>query len=133
MLVGDVLEVPDDVPTLPIQQDFNKQCKSLRLKPEADSKALELDLRKENDLARSQFLHRLNLLGIAWGQYASGGGRGSFKETWSLNWQPELSLKLLEAAIWGQSVNEATHNYLQQQLQQQQSIRAIAQLMESVY
>jgi hypothetical protein len=39
MLVGDVLgEVPDDVPTLPIQQDFNKQCKSLRLKPEADSK-----------------------------------------------------------------------------------------------
>ncbi|MDO9178955.1 MAG: DUF5682 family protein [Agitococcus sp.] len=133
MLVGDVLgEVPDDVPTLPIQQDFNKQCKSLRLKPEADSKALELDLRKENDLARSQFLHRLNLLGIAWGQYASGGGRGSFKETWSLNWQPELSLKLLEAAIWGQSVNEATHNYLQQQLQQQQNIRAIAQLMESV-
>ena len=38
MLVGDILgEVPDDVPTLPIQQDFNKQCKSLRLKPEADS------------------------------------------------------------------------------------------------
>jgi hypothetical protein len=51
MLVGEVLgEVPDDVPSLPIQQDFNKQCKSLRLKPEADSKSLELDLRKEIDL-----------------------------------------------------------------------------------
>jgi len=133
MLVGEVLgEVPDDVPTLPIQQDFNKQCKSLRLKPEADSKSLTLDLRKDIDLARSQFLHRLNLLGIAWGKFLGGGGRGSFKENWDLVWQPELSLKLLEAAVWGQSINEATHHFLQYQLQHEQRIYAIAQLMQSV-
>lgn len=133
MLVGEVLgEVPDDVPSLPIQQDFNKQCKSLRLKPEAEAKSLELDLRKEIDLNRSQFLHRLNLLGITWGQFLGGGGRGSFKESWTLQWQPELSLKLLETAVWGQSIQEATHYYLQHQLSNEQSIAAIAQLMQSV-
>ena len=133
MLVGEVLgEVPDDVPSLPIQQDFNKQCKSLRLKPDAEAKSLELDLRKDIDLNRSQFLHRLNLLGIAWGQFGGGGGRGSFKENWTLQWQPELSLKLLETAIWGQSIHEATNNYIQHQLVNEQRIAAIAQLMQSV-
>ncbi len=133
LLVGEVLgEVPDDVPALPIQQDFLKQCKSLRLKVEADAKTLTLDLRQPNDLARSQFLHRLNLLGIRWGNCQGGGGRGSFKEEWQLRWQPEISLKILEAAIWGQSINEATDNYLQQQLQLEQGIRAIAELMQAV-
>ena len=133
MLVGEVLgSVPDDVPSLPIQQDFLKQCKSLRLKQEADSKALELDLRKDLDLARSQFLHRLNLLGITWGNYQGGGGRGSFKENWTLQWQPELSLKLLETAVWGQSIQEATDSYLQYQLIHEQHIAKVAQLMQSV-
>ena len=133
MLVGEVLgSVPDDVPSLPIQQDFLKLCKSLRLKQEADSKALELDLRKDLDLARSQFLHRLNLLGITWGNYQGGGGRGSFKENWILQWQPELSLKLLETAVWGQSIQEATDNYIQHQLIHEQHIAKVAQLMQSV-
>lgn len=133
MLIGDVLgEVPDDAPALPIQQDFAKQCKSLRLKAEADSKNLTLDLRKELDLNRSRFLHRLNLLAVPWGKFLGGGGRGSFREEWLLCWQPELSLKLVENAIWGQSVNDACQNFLQHQLQHETGIRAIAQLMQSV-
>jgi hypothetical protein len=49
-----------------------------------------------------------------------------------LQWQPELSLKILKAPFGGKAFNEATHHYLQQQLVNNKALRAIAQLMESV-
>ncbi|MDO8329629.1 MAG: DUF5682 family protein [Fluviicoccus sp.] len=131
LLVGDVLgEIPDDTPSLPLQTDFQKQCKSLRLKQEADSRDLTLDLREEQGLAKSRFLHRLRLLGIPWGEVTAAGGRGTFKEGWRLLWTPELSLKLLEAAIWGQTVNEAAVSFLQHRISEEQDIPAIATLIE---
>ena len=60
-------EVPTDIPKPPLQVDIEKLQKSLRLPPSADFKDYTLDLRKETDLARSIFLHRLRLLGINWG------------------------------------------------------------------
>ena len=72
LTVGHVLGgVPADVPQVPLQRDMEQQQKSLRMKPEAASKLLALDLRKDIDLARSHFLHRLRLLGIDWGTRAA--------------------------------------------------------------
>jgi hypothetical protein len=100
-------EVPDHTPTLPLQQDLQRQQKRLRLPPEAGQRLLELDLRKPNDLERSQLLHRLNLLGIAWGRIERASGKGTFKENWRLQWQPELAVAVIEANLWGNTVLDA--------------------------
>ncbi len=110
LVVGDRLgEVPADVPTVPLQRDLQAQQKTLRLKPEAQRKTLDLDLRQANDLAKSRLLHRLSLLGVPWGTLARLGksARGSFHEIWQLQWQPEFALRLIEASRWGQTVEQA--------------------------
>ncbi|MEU9569414.1 DUF5682 family protein [Streptomyces massasporeus] len=109
LIVGDVLgEVPPSAPAVPLQRDLARLQRRLRLKPEALERELELDLRKENDAARSRLLHRLRLLGIAWGeQAASRGSTGTFRETWRLRWEPELSVRIAEAGVWGTTVLSA--------------------------
>ncbi|MEU6176682.1 DUF5682 family protein [Streptomyces coeruleorubidus] len=103
LIVGDVLgEVPATAPAVPLQRDLARLQRRLRLKPEALERELELDLRKETDAARSRLLHRLRLLGIAWGEpAASRGSTGTFRETWRLRWEPELSVRVAEAGVWG--------------------------------
>ncbi|MFH8659820.1 DUF5682 family protein [Streptomyces afghaniensis] len=109
LVVGDVLgEVPSTAPAVPLQRDLARLQRRLRLKPEALERELELDLRKETDAARSRLLHRLRLLGIAWGEpAASRGGTGTFRETWRLRWEPELSVRVAEAGVWGTTVLSA--------------------------
>ncbi|WP_019499296.1 DUF5682 family protein [Pseudanabaena sp. PCC 6802] len=108
LIVGERMgEVPDDTPMVPLQQDLLKQQKRLRLKAEASARQLDLDLRNANDLERSQLLHRLLLLDIPWGSQQYTSGKGTFKEQWRLQWQPELAVQLIEASIWGKTIEEA--------------------------
>ncbi|MFD5421376.1 DUF5682 family protein [Streptomyces sp. NPDC127069] len=106
LVVGDVLgEVPDAAPAVPLQRDLTRRQRSLRLKAEARERDLELDLRKDTDAAKSLLLHRLRMLGVDWGvPTASRGGTGTFRETWRLRWEPELSVRVAEAGIWGTTV-----------------------------
>lgn len=90
---------------MPLQRDIARSQRTLRLKPEALERELELDLRKETDAGRSRLLHRLRLLGIPWGEPTrSRGSTGTFRETWRLRWEPELSVRVAEAGIWGTTV-----------------------------
>ncbi|MFE3550168.1 DUF5682 family protein [Streptomyces kronopolitis] len=109
LVVGEVLgEVPEDAPAVPLQRDIARIRRTLRLTPEAAERVLELDLRKETDAARSRLLHRLRLLGIPWGEPdRSRAGTGTFRETWRLRWEPELSVRVAEAGIWGTTVLSA--------------------------
>ncbi|WP_436846001.1 DUF5682 family protein [Streptomyces chartreusis] len=109
LVVGDVLgEVPSTAPAVPLQRDLARLQRRLRLKPEALERELELDLRKETDADRSRLLHRLRLLGVAWGEpAASRGSTGTFRETWRLRWEPELSVRVAEAGVWGTTVLSA--------------------------
>jgi len=109
LVVGDELgEVPDDAPAVPLARDLGREQRRLRLKPEALERELELDLRKETDAGRSRLLHRLRLLGIGWGEPArSRSGTGTFRETWRLRWEPELSVRVAEAGMWGTTVRSA--------------------------
>ncbi|HWA82200.1 MAG TPA: DUF5682 family protein [Fimbriimonadaceae bacterium] len=103
-------EIPADTPAIPIQADLAAQQKRLRLKPEALQRKLDLDLRTENDLARSHLLHRLNLLGVDWGHYQDARGKlGTFHELWDLQWRPELSIAVIVASRWGASVEAAAN------------------------
>ncbi|WP_006603738.1 DUF5682 family protein [Streptomyces auratus] len=109
LVVGEVLgEVPEDAPAVPLQRDLARTRRTLRLTPQALERELELDLRKETDAARSRLLHRLRLLGIPWGEPAhSRSSTGTFRETWRLRWEPELSVRVAEAGIWGTTVLSA--------------------------
>ncbi|MEU5113163.1 DUF5682 family protein [Streptomyces longwoodensis] len=106
LVVGDVLgEVPASAPAVPLQRDLDRQQRRLRFKPEAREREVELDLRKETDAERSRLLHRLGLLGVAWGErIVSRGSTGTFRETWRLRWEPELSVRIAEAGVWGTTV-----------------------------
>ncbi|WP_407110979.1 DUF5682 family protein [Streptomyces sp. DSM 116494] len=109
LVVGDVLgEVPATAPAVPLQRDLARIQRRLRLKPQAAGRELELDLRKGTDAERSRLLHRLRLLGIGWGEPAvSHGATGTFRETWRLRWEPELSVRVAEAGVWGTTVHAA--------------------------
>ncbi|MFF8838539.1 DUF5682 family protein [Streptomyces sp. NPDC015130] len=109
LVVGDVLgEVPAGAPAVPLQRDLSRLQRSLRLKPEAQQRELDLDLRKDMDGARSRLLHRLRLLGVDWGTPAQGrSGTGTFRETWRLGWEPELHVQVAEAGVWGTTVEAA--------------------------
>ncbi|MFD3995728.1 DUF5682 family protein [Streptomyces sp. NPDC058583] len=109
LVVGDVLgEVPAGAPAVPLQRDLARRQRTLRLKPEATERDLDLDLRKDMDGERSRLLHRLRLLGVGWGEPATGrSGTGTFRETWRLRWEPELHVQVAEAGVWGTTVEAA--------------------------
>jgi hypothetical protein len=113
LVVGDELgEVPEAAPAVPLQRDLARLQRSLRLKPGAAARDLDLDLRKDTDAARSRLLHRLRLLGVEWGVPARSSvhSTGTFRESWRLCWQPEFAVRIAEAAQWGTTVEEAAVN-----------------------
>ena len=108
--IGDVLgRVPDDAPTVPLQRDVAALQKRLRLKPTGESKPLELDLRNDVDRERSRLFHRLTLLHVPWATPRAHAGRklGTFAESWTLRWIPEMEIALIEASVWGNTVEGA--------------------------
>lgn len=108
LIVGETLgAVPEETPLAPLQQDLAREQKRLRLPAEALERALDLDLRKPNDLDRSRLLHRLLLLGVRWGETQAAGGKGTFHEIWRLRWKPEFVVALIEAGVWGNTIFEA--------------------------
>ncbi len=111
LIVGESLgKVPDETPMVPLQQDLQRQQKRLRMPADATEKMYDLDLRKENDLARSHLLHRLNLLDIPWGKFQqTRGKKGTFHEFWLVQWHPEFAVNLIEAGVWGNTIGDAAN------------------------
>lgn len=113
LIVGEELgEIPEETPSTPIQQDLYKEQKRLRLPAELNAKILDLDLRKENDLARSHLLHRLSMLEIPWGVVQEGGGKGTFHEIWKLEWKVDFVIRVIEAGIWGNNIQDAAAAFI---------------------
>ena len=110
LIVGNAMgTVPTEAPTVPLQQDLAAWQKRLRLPVTETEKNYDLDLRQPNDLARSHLWYRLLLLDISWGQpgQAAGRAKGTFHEVWRVQWLPELAVRVVEAAVWGNTVAEA--------------------------
>ncbi len=109
LMIGErVGHVDASVPQPPLQADLARWQKRLRLKPEAVEKEIAVDLRTSAGMAKSELLHRLNLIDVAWGTLVdASAGRGTFREVWRLLWEPELSVKLAEALIWGHTIQHA--------------------------
>jgi len=106
LVVGDALGgVPASAPQVPLARDVAAAQRSARLRPTAGAVTLEIDLRTPTGLRKSHLLHRLVALGIGWGTLTEGrGSSGTFRETWNLRWEPELSVRIVERAGYGTTV-----------------------------
>lgn len=133
LFVGNRLgEIPEETPMIPLQQDLIRQQRSLRLKPEALEKTLDLDLRNDTDRARSTLLHRLNLLGVAWGTAQKGQtGKGTFHEIWTLRWDPALVVPLIEAGSLGNTIEQAAAAKLRKLAEESGDLKALAGLLDN--
>ncbi|MEO6811547.1 MAG: DUF5682 family protein [Isosphaeraceae bacterium] len=130
LVVGERLgRVPDETPSVPLQQDLNRLQKRLRLAPDPSQLTKVLDLREPTDLERSRLLHRLDLLGVAWGRVTHVSGRGTFKEAWELQWTPDLAVALIEASVWGATVEDAASALASDRSDREQDLPALTTLL----
>jgi hypothetical protein len=72
----------------------------------------------------------LTLIGVDWGRLMeSGSSRGTFREMWVLAWQPEFSVKLAEALIYGVTIEQAAGGRARALAEQDATIGALADLV----
>lgn len=134
LLVADRLgAVPASMPMLPLPRDVETQQKRLRLAARADRTTLDLDLREPAHLEKSVFLHRLGLLGIRWGKAQTARGKsGTFHEIWNLAWEPEFSIRLIEANVWGGTVQAAATGFALHRAGEAKILPELTALVEQV-
>jgi hypothetical protein len=133
LIVSDTIgQVPHQVPKPPLLQDVEKTQKRLRVPAEAGIKELTLDLREEMQLERSIFFHRLLLIDITWAHMVHVRGKGTFKEQWQLKWEPEYSIRIIEKGNWGNTLEEASANYVAHEAKEAENLQAVCVLLEKV-
>jgi len=134
LLVDEALgAVPDDVPAVPLAQDVAAQQKRLRMPVRADMTELDLDLRQGAHLEKSVLLHRLALLGVAWGRQQTVRGKtGTFHEQWQLAWEPEFAVDLIAASRWGGSLEAAATALAADRAAQAATLPELTRLMETI-
>ncbi len=131
--IGEKLgEVPAETPAVPLQRDLETKQRRLSLKPSAEIAIKNLDLRNETDRSRSQLLHQLRLLGIEWGklQQVPGTKKGSFHEIWQIQWQVEFIVALIEANVWGNTLETAATNFVCHQADSIQELAGLTRLLD---
>ncbi|MBT2553879.1 DUF5682 family protein [Arthrobacter sp. ISL-5] len=128
----DLGTVPDSAPTVPLAADLAATQRRLRLQPSALEELLTIDLRKPTQLARSVLLHRLALLGVSWGTPAdTGRTKGTFKEAWTLRWQPELAVAVVDASRYGTTIAAAAATCVAERAQVAGSLTDLSELLAS--
>lgn len=138
LIVGEKMgQVPPGSPVVPLQADFEKQLKSVRLGEVLKSTAaleIDLDLRQEPQLKKSRLLHRFELLGLqlATEKEARGREQGSFHEYWTAKWQPEITLRLIERGIWGSTIEAAATAFSQKKIGETDSLAPLVKLLDAV-
>jgi hypothetical protein len=133
LVVGEVLgQVPEETPMVPLAEDLRRLQRTLRFRPEAAAAHKELDLRKPGDLERSRLLWRLRALEIPWGtpSRTQGMSKGTFKEAWRLEWQPELDVRLIEESRWGTNVEAAAQARAVSDAVETESLSELTSLVE---
>jgi hypothetical protein len=131
--IGDVMgAVPHDAPSVPLALDLAAQQSALRFKPSTEIKRLDLDLRKQNDLARSRLLHRLAALGIFWGRHEpTTATTSTFHEVWVLQWAPEFAVAIIEANVWGNTIEAAAAAKIVSDARAGADLSALTSLLET--
>jgi hypothetical protein len=131
LYVGErVGEIDADVPQMPLARDLALWQRKTRLKPEGVDAEIRVDLRTEAGSLKSTLLHRLLILNVPWGQLIEAdAGRGTFREMWMLRWEPELSVALAEALVFGGTIEQAAANAQLDRASKTNSISALAEMI----
>ena len=69
---------------------------------------------------------------IPWGTKIAGSkySKGSFKEHWELEWEPDFAIRIIEAGMWGSTVYEAATNYILSSKEKQENLAQLTGLIE---
>jgi hypothetical protein len=122
-------EVPPDAGVPPLVENFRAVAKELRLNiSDSVRRKNSLDLyRKISHRRCSRFFHSLGFLEVPFATMAAGpdfvkgSGLERLHEHWNYQWSPQTESRLVEASIYGASLEEAAANRL---------LRATAELEE---
>ncbi|MDR3303189.1 MAG: DUF5682 family protein [Treponema sp.] len=137
--------LPAGVSRTAIQDDFYRQLKTLKLEAYKQPVAqdLELDLRENRrvkseeaafrDLRCSVFLHRLMFLSAEFCEPRSTGqDSASFRELWRLKWSEEVEIRIVEAALYGDTVEAAAAYHMKEALQSADDAVKLATLVRTI-
>ncbi|GAB5554395.1 MAG: DUF5682 family protein [Saprospiraceae bacterium] len=136
IVVGDTVgKVPAGLSVVPLQKDFQALVKKARLSnfyQSSEQATKEFDFRKKTQKAASILLHRLNLLGIPWGTLGKLSGRelGSFKEKWKLKWRPDYEIRIIQASMYGNTIEEACYQYAREKADQAKDLAPLLDLLD---
>ncbi len=135
--------LPQGVSQTSIQSDFYQKLKELGMEKYKSMKAMELDLDlRENlrvksqkaaflDLERSFFLHRLKVLDIPFAAVQSvRQDNATWAEKWVLQWMPEAEIRIVEAVLKGDTVEQAAAFELKKRMDESQGISSLACVVE---
>ncbi len=138
LVIGSTVgKVPASISAVPLMIDLEKHIKTARLTKEYQSSekfTKILDLRKPANLLASILLHRLQLIGIPWGQPMQGSEKdqGNFKEKWSLKWRPDYAIRVIQAGMYGNTIPEATTSFVLQELKSEPPFSRLLDLLDQV-
>ena len=132
LVVGEAIgSVPANAPQVPLARDLERRRKAARLTLSDTTHVIELDLRTPNGLRRSHLLHQLAAIGVPWGVVEEGrGSAGTFRETWRVRWQPEFSVRLVEYAGYGATIEQAATARLIERAVQAPELTAVAATLD---
>ena len=86
------------------------------------------------DLYRSYFLHQLQVMGISFAKSKGTTQEGAnWKEEWTLCWQPETEIELVESALYGDTVQMAAAYVLKEKLDACTKIQEATAIIEMAY
>lgn len=138
--------LPEGVSRTSIQEDFYRQLKEWKLEKYQDITAqdLPLDLRENRnvssrkaaflDLHRSFLLHRLRVLGIHFAvPQKENQDNATWAEHWVVRWTPEAEIELVEAALKGDTVEQAASFAMKERVETAPGMGEIAGVIEDAF
>ena len=131
LLIGSgVGAIPENTPLAPLLEDLQRQQRLTKLKPEALERELAVDLRSDSGLVRSTLLHRLQILDVPWGRLTDAGkSRGTFREKWTLCWEPEFAVRLVENLVYGATIADAAAAHILTEIGAEANLATVAELV----
>jgi hypothetical protein len=143
---AEIGELPDGVSQTPIQGDFIRRLKELKLTKYRTNLITELglDLRENRrvksqeaaflDLNRSFFFHQLQVLGIRFAVKSNYQQEdASWAEHWNLRYHPEVEIQLVESTLLGETIELAAAYQLRERLNACQTVGEAARIVYLSY
>ncbi len=129
---GELGAIPQDAPATPLAKNIEAERKRLRIKREELSRNLDLDLREEAGREKSKFFRRMAFINAPWAipREDERRAQGDFRETWTLKWNPEYDVVIVDASKYGATLLEAASNMAAAELIKAESLASVMALVE---